>query len=139
MDSANGGGCGKAANGASNGADDQPIKRFTPPGLIEYKPDTELIFPPALRKHDFKPLAFGNKKKRWYRPVTLKQLLEIKKANKSAKIIGGSTETHIEGKTISKACDLVLIDSVISQIQGNELYRICLCWRHSRTTPISLP
>lgn len=85
-------GCGKETNG------DQPIKRFTPPGFIEYNPNTELIFPPALKKHDFQPLAFGNKRKRWLRPVTLQQLLEIKNANPSAKIIGGSTETQIEIK-----------------------------------------
>ncbi|KXT17909.1 hypothetical protein AC579_5933 [Pseudocercospora musae] len=92
-----------SANGKSsccrNGVKDgQPIKRFTPPGLIEYKPDTELIFPPALRRHEYKPLAFGNKRKRWYRPVTLQQLLEIKSVYPSAKIIGGSTETQIEVK-----------------------------------------
>ncbi|PVI05704.1 xanthine dehydrogenase [Periconia macrospinosa] len=107
-------GCGKAtANGGSgccmekgadggccksNGDESQPIKKFTPPGFIEYKPDTELIFPPQLRKHEFKPLAFGTKRKRWYRPVTLQQLLEIKSAYPSAKIIGGSTETQIEIK-----------------------------------------
>ncbi|CAL3972857.1 unnamed protein product [Diplocarpon coronariae] len=78
--------------------DDQPIKRFTPPGFIEYNPDTELIFPPSLTKHEFRPLAFGNKRKRWYRPVTLEQLLEIKSVYPSAKIIGGSTETQIEIK-----------------------------------------
>ena len=83
----------------TNGWDgDQPIKRFTPPGFIEYNPDTQLIFPPALRKHELKPLAFGNKRKRWYRPVTLNQLLEIKSVYPSAKIIGGSTETQIEIK-----------------------------------------
>ncbi|KAK4971950.1 hypothetical protein LTR66_011350, partial [Elasticomyces elasticus] len=92
---ANGSGCCKK-NGING--DEQPIKRFTPPGFIEYKPDTELIFPPPLRKHEFKPLAFGNKRKRWFRPVTLKQLLEIKSVYPSAKIIGGSTETQIEVK-----------------------------------------
>ena len=84
---------------ATNGVNgDQSIKKFTPPGFIEYNPDTQLIFPPALTKHQFKPLAFGNKRKRWYRPVTLKQLLEIKSVYPSAKIIGGSTETQIEIK-----------------------------------------
>lgn len=77
---------------------DDAVKRFTPPGFIEYDPDTQLIFPPALSKHIFKPLAFGNKRKKWYRPVTLKQLLEIKSAYPSVKIIGGSTETQIEIK-----------------------------------------
>ena len=104
-----GGGCckengnGDTASGCcmekKNGVDgDQPIKRFTPPGFIEYNPDTQLIFPHALTKHEFKPLAFGNKRKRWYRPVTLNQLLEIKSVYPSAKIIGGSTETQIEIK-----------------------------------------
>jgi xanthine dehydrogenase/oxidase len=73
-------------------------KKFTPPGFIEHNPETELIFPTALRKHEFKPLAFGNKRKRWLRPVTLEQLLQIKAALPSAKIIGGSTETQIEVK-----------------------------------------
>jgi xanthine dehydrogenase/oxidase len=78
--------------------DDAPIKRFTPPGFIEYNPDTELIFPPALKRHELRPLAFGNKRRRWYRPVTVEQLLRIKSAHPQAKIIGGSTETQIETK-----------------------------------------
>ncbi|EME48616.1 hypothetical protein DOTSEDRAFT_39924 [Dothistroma septosporum NZE10] len=102
-----GGGCCMEQNGAKGArgcckaganSDGQSIKKFTPPGFIEYKPDTELIFPPALRRHEYKALAFGNKRKRWYRPVTLQQLLEIKSAYPSAKIIGGSTETQIEVK-----------------------------------------
>ncbi|KAK4453051.1 molybdopterin binding aldehyde oxidase/xanthine dehydrogenase [Podospora aff. communis PSN243] len=87
------GGCGKASKG-----DDQPIKRFPPPGFIEYNPDTELIFPPSLKKQELRPLAFGNKRKTWYRPTTLEQLLEIKSVFPSAKVIGGSTETQIEIK-----------------------------------------
>ncbi|KAL9047317.1 MAG: hypothetical protein Q9214_000076 [Letrouitia sp. 1 TL-2023] len=84
-----------SVNGDKNG---QVIKRFVPPGMIEYNPDTELIFPPSLMKHEFKPLAFGNKRKRWLRPVTLQQLLEIKNIYPPAKVIGGSTETQIEIK-----------------------------------------
>ncbi|KAL1883938.1 hypothetical protein Daus18300_000046 [Diaporthe australafricana] len=101
MDNANGDGAGSGCcktNGNGLNDDDQPIKRFTPPGFIEYKPDTELIFPPTLKKHEFRPLAFGNKRKKWYRPVTLDQLLQIKSAYPAAKIIGGSTETQIEIK-----------------------------------------
>lgn len=97
MENGNGAGCCQSG-GAKNGRD-QPIKkRFTPPGFLEYKPDTELIFPPALRKHELRPLSFGTKKKRWYRPVTLSQLLEIKSAHPNAKVVGGSTETQIEVK-----------------------------------------
>ena len=106
--------CGKAAaNGGSgccmekpdgegccktNSAPDGPTKTFPRPDFIKYDPDTELIFPPLLKKFQMKPLAFGNKRKRWFRPVTLEQLLEIKSAYRDAKIIGGSTETQIEIK-----------------------------------------
>lgn len=71
---------------------------YTPPGLVPLDPESELIFPPALRRHKFKPLAFGSKRKKWLRPATLQQLLEIKSAYPSAKIIGGSTEIQIEVK-----------------------------------------
>ncbi|KJK81478.1 Xanthine dehydrogenase [Metarhizium anisopliae BRIP 53293] len=103
----NGGGCcmqngGRSPSGGccmqKKGLDDQPIKRFTPPGFIEYNPDTELIFPPALKKQELRPLAFGNKRKKWYRPTTLDQLLQIKRVHPQAKIIGGSSETQIEIK-----------------------------------------
>lgn len=76
----------------------QPIKKFTPPGFIEYNRDTELIFPPALKRHSMRALAFGNRRKKWFRPVTLQQLLQIKSLHPQAKIIGGSTETQIETK-----------------------------------------
>ena len=85
-------------NSTKEGKASLSVQRFTPPGFIEYNPDTQLIFPPALRHYELMPLAFGNKKKKWYRPVSLKQLLEIKNSYPSAKIIGGSTETQIEIK-----------------------------------------
>ncbi|PYH84315.1 xanthine dehydrogenase [Aspergillus uvarum CBS 121591] len=108
MSSANGGsGCCMEKKGGSGGCcketsaapvKDEKIQTFTPPEFIDYRPDTELIFPPSLRKHQFRALALGNKKKKWYRPVTLEQLLEIKAVHPDAKIIGGSTETQIEIK-----------------------------------------
>ncbi|KAI1611767.1 xanthine dehydrogenase [Exophiala viscosa] len=96
----NGGSCNGSTNGvATNGvADGEPEKKFTTPSFIHYDKSTELIYPPALRKHQFKPLAFGNKRKKWYRPVTLEQLLDIKNAFPGVKLIGGSTETQIEIK-----------------------------------------
>ena len=79
--------------------DDGPVKsKFMRPDFIKYDRDTELIFPPHLKKYQMKPLAFGNKRKRWCRPVTLDQLLQIKAVYPAAKIIGGSTETQIEIK-----------------------------------------
>ena len=95
MENGNANGVNGCCKTGTNG-ESQPVRRYTPPQFIEYNPETELIFPPALRKYEYKPLAFGTQRKRWYRPVTLKQLLEIKSAYPSAKIIGGSTETQIE-------------------------------------------
>ncbi|KAF4974867.1 hypothetical protein F66182_17608, partial [Fusarium sp. NRRL 66182] len=90
------GGCCKS-KGISK-EDTSKLPNLPTPDFIPYNKETELIFPPVLRKHDFKALAVGNKKKRWYRPVTLQQLLEIKDVYPSAKLIGGSTETQIEIK-----------------------------------------
>ncbi|MBE3041110.1 FAD binding domain-containing protein [Candidatus Bathyarchaeota archaeon] len=92
MEKPDGGGCCKTS------LPDDPSKTFPRPDFIKYDPDTELIFPPLLKKFHMKPLALGNKRKRWIRPVTLDQLLEIKSVYPSAKIIGGSTETQIEIK-----------------------------------------
>jgi xanthine dehydrogenase/oxidase len=91
-------------NGGSGGCcknkevDIPGTKRFAAPDFVKLDPGTELIFPPALKKYESKALSFGNKRKTWYRPVTLTQLLQIKKAHPAAKIIGGSTETQIEVK-----------------------------------------
>lgn len=91
MEKPDGAGCCK-----TDGVLDGPVKTFPRPDFIDYDPDTELIFPPMLKKFQMKPLMLGNKRKKWFRPVTLAQLLAIKSAYPSAKIIGGSTETQIE-------------------------------------------
>jgi xanthine dehydrogenase/oxidase len=93
MQNGSAGGCRRLGDRETN-----PAKQFDTPEFTPYSPDTELIFPPALHRHSLRPLAFGSKRKRWLRPVTLQQLLEIKDAFPSAKIIGGSTETQIEVK-----------------------------------------
>jgi xanthine dehydrogenase/oxidase len=101
MDNENGaqsGGCCKTSSPSNANGDVPDGPKFTTPDFIPYNPETELIFPPTLRKHDFKPLAVGNKRKKWYRPVNLEQLLQIKSVYPSAKLIGGSTETQIEIK-----------------------------------------
>jgi len=43
-----------------------------------------------------KPLFFGNKRKRWLRPTTVQQLVDIKSAYPSAKLTAGSSEIQIE-------------------------------------------
>jgi xanthine dehydrogenase/oxidase len=92
------GGCCKSSSTSQPSQNIPDGPKFITPDFLPYNPDTELIFPPGLRKHKFEPLAVGNKRKTWYRPVNLEQLLQIKSVCPSAKLIGGSTETQIEIK-----------------------------------------
>jgi xanthine dehydrogenase/oxidase len=62
----------------------------------EYAPDTELIFPPALWTYKPQPLCYGNDKKIWFRPTSLAQLVQLKDAYPSAKLVGGASETQVE-------------------------------------------
>ncbi|KAF3001822.1 hypothetical protein E8E13_003469 [Curvularia kusanoi] len=62
----------------------------------EYRPDTELIFPPALWKYDPQPLCYGDDKKIWFRPTKLEHLLHLKNAFPSAKLVGGASEVQVE-------------------------------------------
>ncbi|GJN88067.1 hypothetical protein Rhopal_001023-T1 [Rhodotorula paludigena] len=64
-----------------------------------YVPSTELILPPSLVKHPLKALAFSSpthNHRRWFRPVSLEQVLDLKRALPDAKLVGGSSEIAIE-------------------------------------------
>lgn len=95
-------GCGRAdccqLKNDSPKEEESPLPTYPLPELKPYDTTTELIFPPALRKYEMKPLFFGNKRKRWLRPMTVDQLVEIKSAYPSAKITAGSSEIQIEIK-----------------------------------------
>ena len=58
--------------------------------LDGYNGGKELIFPPFLHKHDFKPLKLGvdNAGIVWYRPTTLAHFVALKAQYPEAKIIG---------------------------------------------------
>ncbi|RPA93265.1 xanthine dehydrogenase [Choiromyces venosus 120613-1] len=55
--------------------------------LGSYEPHTEITYPPALRKYTKQPIFYGNEKKVWFRPTTIEQLVELKCAYPSAKIV----------------------------------------------------
>ncbi|KAI0134904.1 xanthine dehydrogenase [Daldinia grandis] len=61
-----------------------------------YNPAAEIIFPPALWRYEERPICYGNERKIWFKPITLEQLMELKNAWPSAKIVGGASETQIE-------------------------------------------
>lgn len=77
--------------GPFKSAEGRPVNQFQP-----YLADGEFIFPPALHKYVAEPLCFGDDRKIWFRPTTLDQLLELKHAYPSAKLINGASEVQVE-------------------------------------------
>ncbi|KAK9703016.1 hypothetical protein K7432_010946 [Basidiobolus ranarum] len=81
--------------------------KFEKVQIKKYDPSQEIIFPPGLMKYargekenesGFKPLAFSNNKYKWYRPLELEELLQLKAEYPDAKIVAGNTEVGIETK-----------------------------------------
>ncbi|ORX63815.1 putative xanthine dehydrogenase HxA [Basidiobolus meristosporus CBS 931.73] len=83
--------------------------KFEKVKLKKYDPSQELIFPPGLIKYaqgdkekegasGLKPLAFSNNRYKWYRPLELDELLQLKAEYPDAKIIAGNSEVGIEIK-----------------------------------------
>lgn len=64
--------------------------------FIPYSPTSELIYPPALRKHTDVPICYGDAEWVWLRPVTLNQLLEIMAVFPSAKLVSGASEMQVD-------------------------------------------
>eukprot|EP01027_Heterolobosea_sp_BB2_P006788 GEZU01010200.1.p1 GENE.GEZU01010200.1~~GEZU01010200.1.p1 ORF type:complete len:1417 (-),score=493.17 GEZU01010200.1:84-4334(-) len=64
------------------------------------KAASQPIFPPQLRKLQPEPLCFKGSRVTWYRPVTLEDLLEVKRLHHPdpVKIVVGNTEIGIETK-----------------------------------------
>jgi xanthine dehydrogenase/oxidase len=83
-----------------------------------YSPQTELLFPAALRKYKKHAICFGNAKKLWLRPVTLQQLLDIKNAYPSAKLVGGSSEVQVEVRFKESHFKVSVYISEIDDLKG---------------------
>ncbi|KAK0660927.1 Xanthine dehydrogenase [Lasiodiplodia hormozganensis] len=94
------------------------VPRFT---FKPYQPDTELIFPPALWKHEKRPLCFGNDRKIWFRPTTLEQLIELKNAYPSAKLVGGASEVQVEVRFKGSDFAVSVYVSDIEELQETKL------------------
>lgn len=65
-------------------------------GLTKLDPTQELIFPPKLMISDQSSTRFSNGKVTWLTPISLKELLEMKKNHLDAKIVSGNTRIGIE-------------------------------------------
>ncbi|KAK6189693.1 hypothetical protein SNE40_001693 [Patella caerulea] len=83
-------------NQTENKLKDEKKENYSPP----YDPTQEPIFPPDLKAnysaYNNKSLLFENNGVRWYRPVTLTELIELKHQYPHSKIIIGNTEVGIE-------------------------------------------
>lgn len=77
-------------------------KLFEASEFAPLDPSQEPIFPPELKLNDIydrQTLLFENERNvAWFRPTTLKQLLEYKKNHTTAKIVVGNTEVGVEVK-----------------------------------------
>lgn len=87
----------------------------------EYAPDTELIFPPALWKYELEPLCYGDDTKIWFRPTSLEQLVELKDAYPSAKLVGGASEVQVEVRFKNSDYAVSVYVSDIAQLKETEL------------------
>jgi xanthine dehydrogenase/oxidase len=101
---------------APKGGKGFPQYKFAP-----YSPQTELIFPPVLRKHEKTALYYGNSTQIWLRPVNLEQLLLIKDAYPSAKLVGGSSEVQVEVRFKNSSFPISVYVSDIEELRGIEL------------------
>ncbi|KAF2085591.1 hypothetical protein K490DRAFT_58488 [Saccharata proteae CBS 121410] len=104
---------------------DQGIPRLQ---FKPYQPSTELIFPPALWKYEKTALCFGNDKKLWFRPVTLAQLLQLKNAYPSAKIVGGASEVQVEVRFKNSDFAISVYVSDIEELADTKLPRTEAEW-----------
>ncbi|KAH9212203.1 xanthine dehydrogenase [Leptodontidium sp. 2 PMI_412] len=95
------------------------IKSSVPQFVFKpYSPNTELIFPPALRKYDKTPILFGSASHVWLRPTSLEQLLLIKDAYPSAKLVGGSSEVQVEVKFKNSSFPISVYVSDVEELRG---------------------
>lgn len=85
----------------TNGDSKEDDKLFNASEFVPYDPSQEPIFPPELKlndNYDNEVLYFKGRNSTWYRPKTLRQLLEIKAKHPDAKIVVGNTEIGVEVK-----------------------------------------
>jgi xanthine dehydrogenase/oxidase len=119
-------------NGATNGI---PVKSYdafpknesiTKKGFPQYNfapytPDTELIFPPALQKYKRAAVYYGNSTHIWLRPINIEQLLLIKDAYPSAKLVGGFTEVQVEVRFKNSSFPILVYVSDVEELRSIQL------------------
>ncbi|CZR67703.1 probable xanthine dehydrogenase [Phialocephala subalpina] len=88
--------------------------------FIPYSPDTELIFPPGLKKYQHQALMFGNDTHIWLRPINMEQLLLIKDAYPEAKMVGGASEVQVEVRFKNSHFPISIYVNDVEELRGLE-------------------
>ncbi|KAG9294304.1 hypothetical protein G9A89_021663 [Geosiphon pyriformis] len=93
-------GCGRVDCCQKNEDNDNFVifDKFPKLTLRRYDPTQELIFPPSLINRKPMPLYFVGRKTKWFSPIDLHQLLQLKRDYPTAKLVSGNTEVGIETK-----------------------------------------
>lgn len=80
----------------------EPTPLFDESKFRPYDSTQEPIFPPELKIHYNRfvsqTLMFESENMKWFRPVNIQQLLQMKKRHPDAKIVVGNTELGVEMK-----------------------------------------
>ncbi|XP_064080821.1 xanthine dehydrogenase/oxidase-like [Macrobrachium nipponense] len=119
---------GKTANGTLNGTDevlplyeesDISAALHDEADFKPYDPSQEIIFPPELKvckEWQLQELEFSGPRVKFYRPLTLSRLLQLKSLHPEAKIIVGNTEVGVEVRFKHKLYPVLINPSQISQL-----------------------
>ncbi|XP_076100385.1 xanthine dehydrogenase/oxidase-like isoform X2 [Mytilus galloprovincialis] len=92
--------CCKNTGKCSDGVVENGIENGQTSEYLPLDSTQDPIFPPELRtdQFDVETISFKGEKVEWYRPTTLKQLLELKGKHPQAKLVIGNTEVGLEVK-----------------------------------------
>lgn len=96
-------------------------KLFEKSEFLPYDFTQEPIFPPELKlmsSFDEQNLQFHGRDVKWFRPVSLDQLLELKHQHPDAKLIVGNTEIGVEVKFKHMQYPVLIQTNYISQLNS---------------------
>ncbi|KAF0505921.1 putative xanthine dehydrogenase [Gigaspora margarita] len=111
-------GCGKANCCKLNNVDTTFSHNFSQIQFKKYDATQELIFPPSLMKYTPEPLHFHSSNSKWFRPVTLDQLLSLKAEYLNATLVSGNTRIGIETKFENIKHDVQIYVGDISEFKS---------------------
>ncbi|GLC34818.1 hypothetical protein PLESTB_001167600 [Pleodorina starrii] len=80
------------------------------------RPTCEPIFPPELKKRPAFHLAMPGPAVTWHRPASLAQLLDLKSAHPTAKLVVGNTEVGIEMKFKNAAYPVIIAPTHVPEM-----------------------